>query len=175
MTQTYVALLRAVNVGGLTVPMVRLRELAADLGWTDLRTHLASGNLLLDASDPPAEVATRLATALRGEYGRPVPVLVRTPAQLAAALERAPGAFPGAAPNRVFLAFLDADPGPGADERLGSFDPDEHVHLGLELALHYPAGQARTRLTTSVLERRLGVVATVRGLRTIEGILAKVG
>ncbi len=41
-----VHLLRAVNVGGATLPMAELRELAADLGASDVRTHIASGNLL---------------------------------------------------------------------------------------------------------------------------------
>jgi len=173
MTTTHVALLRAVNVGGVTVPMARLRALAAGLGWHDVRTHLASGNLLLEASDHAEAVATRLGAALQAEFERPVPVLVRTPAQLELALANARAAFPAAAPGRVHVAFLDLNPGPGADDRLGLFAPDEHRHEGHELVLHYPEGQARTRLTTSVIERRLGVVATVRGLRTIEGILAK--
>lgn len=175
MTTTHVALLRAINVGGVSVPMARLRELAADLGWTDVATHLATGNLLLRTAESASAVAERLSARLRAEYAREVPVVVRTPAQLAAALERVRPVFPDAEPRRVQVAFLDRDPGAGADERLGDFAPDEHVHLGHELALHYPLGQARTRLTTTLIERRLGVVATVRGLGTIEGILALSG
>ena len=173
MTTTHVALLRAVNVGGVSVPMARLRALAADLGWTDVTTHLATGNLLLATADPSVSVAQRLSEALRAVIGREVPVVVRTPAQLAAALERVRPVFPDAEPGRVQIAFLDRDPGPNADERLGDFAPDEHRHLGCELALHYPRGQARSKLTTSVIERRLGVVATVRGTATVEGILAR--
>ena len=174
MTTTHVALLRAVNVGGLTVHMERLRELAVDLGWGEVATHLASGNLLLATDDSATVVAQSLAEALRRQFGRAVPVLIRTPGELADVLERAGPAFPHAAAGRVHVAFLDHDPG-HADDRLGDFAPDEHVHLGRELALHYPDGQARTKLTTAVIERRLGVVATIRGLRTIEGILARSG
>lgn len=169
---SHVALLRAINVGGVSVPMERLRTLATDLGWVDVATHLATGNLLLTTSESADTVAGRLSRALRGEFAREVPVLVRTPAQLADAVERVRPVFPGAEAGRVQVAFLDHDPGPAADERLGPFAPDEHVHLGSELALHYPHGLARSRLTTAVIERRLAVVATVRGLRTIEGILA---
>lgn len=173
MTTTHVALLRAVNVGRVSLPMAALRALAAGLGWTDVTTHLASGNLLLATDDPATSVAQRLSDALRTALGRDVPVVVRTPAQLADALERVRPVFPYAEPGRVQIAFLDRDPGPGADERLGDFAPDEHVHLGYDLALHYPRGQARSKLTTSAIERRLGVVATVRGTATVEGILAR--
>ena len=175
MTTTHVALLRAVNVGGVSLPMAGLRELAAGLGWTDVTTHLASGNLLLATDDPATSVALRLSDALRAALGREVQVVVRTPAQLADALERVRPGFPAAQPGRVQIAFLDRDPGPGADERLGDFAPDEHRHLGCELALHYPHGQARSKLTTNAIERRLGVVATVRGTATVEGILARTG
>jgi len=169
----HVALLRAINVGGVSVPMARLRELATDLGWTDVATHLATGNLLLRTRESASTVAERLSEALRAAYARDVPVVVRTLAQLAAALEHVRPVFPDAEPRRVHVAFLDREPGAGADERLGDFAPDEHLHLGRELALLYPHGLARSKLTTTVIERRLGVVATVRGLRTIEGILAR--
>jgi uncharacterized protein (DUF1697 family) len=173
MTHTYVALLRAINVGGLTVPMARLRALATGLGWTDVVTHLATGNLLLRSGESADAVAARLAHALAAEFGRPAPVVVRTPGQLVDLLERVRPVFPAAEAGRVHIAFLDADPGPGADERLGDFAPDEHRCLGTELALHYPHGLGRSALTTSVIERRLSVVATVRGVRTVEGILAR--
>lgn len=175
MTTTHVALLRAINVGGVTVPMEHLRDLAFELGWTDVLTYLGTGNLLLATDESASVVVDRLSTALRAEYARDVPVVVRTPDQLAATVDRVRPVFPHAEPRRVQIAFLDRDPGPGADERLGAFAPDEHVHLGGELALHYPNGQARTKLTTSVIERRLGVVATVRGLATIEGVLVRSG
>jgi len=175
MTTTHVALLRAINVGGVTVPMEHLRDLATELGWTDVITYLGTGNLLLTTDESATTVAQRLSAALRQEFARDVSVVVRTPAQLAAVLERVRPVFPHAQPRRVQVAFLDHDPGADADELIGPFPPEEHVHLGTELALHYPNGQARTKLTTTVIERRLGVVATVRGLGTIEGILLRSG
>ncbi|HEY5516509.1 MAG TPA: DUF1697 domain-containing protein [Pengzhenrongella sp.] len=175
MTTTHVALLRGINVGGVTVPMERLRKLATDLGWTGATTYLATGNLMLETCESSTTVAKRLSVALRTEFSRDVPVVVRTPAQLAEVLERARPVYPHAEPRRVQVAFLDRDPGTGADERLGDFAPDEHRHLGLELVLHYPHGQARTKLTTSVIERRLDVVATVRGLGTLDSLLARSG
>jgi len=175
MTTTHVALLRAINVGGVTVPMAHLRDLAFELGWTEAITYLGTGNLLVATTESATTVEQRLAEALRAEYARDVPVVVRTPAELAATLDRVRPVFPDAEARRVQIAFLDRDPGADADDRLGSFPPEEHVVVGTEIALHYPNGQARTTLTTSVIERRLDVVATIRGLATIEGILVRAG
>jgi uncharacterized protein (DUF1697 family) len=173
---SHVALLRGVNVGGVRVPMTRLRELATGLGWSDVATHLNSGNLLLGTDESAEVVRERLEAALRTEFGRSLPVVVRTPAQLEAALAGARPAFPDAEEKRLHLAFLSADPGADADDRLGDIPPEEHARLastGTEMVLHYPEGQARTKLTIDVLERRLGVTATVRGLGTVAGLIAR--
>jgi uncharacterized protein (DUF1697 family) len=173
---SHVALLRGVNVGGVRVPMARLRELATGLGWSDVATHLNSGNLLLSTDEPADTVAARLEEALRAEFGRTLPVLVRTPAQLEAALAGVRPAFPDAEEKRLHLAFLSADPGADADERLGDVPPEEHARLastGTEMVLHYPDGMGRTKLTLDLLERRLGVTATVRGLGTVAGLIAR--
>lgn len=174
---THVALLRGVNVGGVRVPMARLRELAADLGWSDVATHLNSGNLLLSTDESTTVVGERLEKALRAEFGRPLPVLVRTPAELEAALAAARPLFPEADEKRLHLAFLSADPGKDADEKLGEVPPEEHARAstGTEMVLHYPQGLGRSKLTLDLLERRLGVTATVRGLGTVAGLIERSG
>lgn len=80
---THVALLRAVNVGGLTVSMPDLREAAQDIGATDVATHLRSGNLLLTPGDheAPEATAASLRTSLARRGGADVDVVVLTAAQ----------------------------------------------------------------------------------------------
>ena len=56
---TFVALLRAVNVGGTKLPMADLRALLEGLGLTDVRTYLQSGNAVFDARDDGAGVGAR--------------------------------------------------------------------------------------------------------------------
>jgi uncharacterized protein (DUF1697 family) len=106
---TYVALLRAVNVGGTKLPMADLRTLLEGLGLTDVRTYLQSGNAVFDAGDDagtPMELANAIAMRIERDVGPRVGVLVLR----AAALEAVVAANP-------FLAAA-----PAAE---GSGEPDE--------------------------------------------------
>ena len=75
---TYVALLRAVNVGGTKLPMADLRALLEGLGLTDVRTYLQSGNAVFDARDdePASALATAIETRVERDLGPRVGVLV---------------------------------------------------------------------------------------------------
>lgn len=76
----YIALLRAINVGGRTVKMQRLREVFAELGLGNVRSYINSGNLFFDVDDDTdrAELTTRIETALLDALGYEVPVFLRT-------------------------------------------------------------------------------------------------
>src|SRR5580692_11549778 len=85
----YVVLLRAVNVGGNNkVPMARLRELAEQLGYSDIATYVQSGNLVLSAdTTKAAEVETAIADAIRDDLGVDVAVTARNRKELAAVID----------------------------------------------------------------------------------------
>ncbi|MEO8527534.1 MAG: DUF1697 domain-containing protein [Pseudolysinimonas sp.] len=65
----YVALLRGVNVGGVNIKMAELAEVIRGLGYDDVKTVLASGNVLLTTSDSAEDAKEKLETALRGHFG----------------------------------------------------------------------------------------------------------
>ena len=96
----YVALLRAVNVGGTgKLPMAELKAMGEDAGFGQVRTYIASGNLLFTSDLPEADVRAALERRLEIYAGKPVGVLVRTAAELAETLAHNPFAErPG---NRV--------------------------------------------------------------------------
>jgi uncharacterized protein (DUF1697 family) len=76
---SYVALLRAVNVGGTKLPMADLRALLEGLGLTNVRTYLQSGNAVFDAGDgtePAAALATAIEMRVERDIGPRVGVLV---------------------------------------------------------------------------------------------------
>jgi uncharacterized protein (DUF1697 family) len=78
----YVALLRGINVGGhRKVPMVALRDLAAELGFEDVRTYVASGNLVFAGAGDSAAIEARLERAIADRFGFPVDVVIRSAAQ----------------------------------------------------------------------------------------------
>lgn len=170
---SYAALLRAVNVGGATIAMADLRSIAVDAGFTDVRTHLNSGNLLFTAGrDAPRAHAATLSAALEALVGRPVPVILRTAAQLRRAADHAARAFPEADEKTLAVAFLDRPVLDVAPDRLGTFGDDRYLIDSDAVYLSYPHGQARTKLLIGVIEKQLGVVATARGVRSIRGMIA---
>ena len=141
----YVALLRAVNVGGAgKLPMARLLELCADAGFADARTYIASGNVIVRSAGSEPAVRDALAARLQADAGKPVGVLVRSAAELAALVSDNPFADqPG---NRVMAVFTDDTlPKHPLDGAAGI--GNEEVRLGPRaLFVFYPDGMARTRL-----------------------------
>ena len=127
---TYLVLLRGINVGGKNkVPMAPLRELLEELGYSDVSTYIASGNVILRSDRPPADVKREIGAALPKRFrldSELIAVLVLTHAELRTVVERKPRAF-GEEPgtyhsDAIFLIGLDAvkamevfDPHPDVD------------------------------------------------------------
>jgi uncharacterized protein (DUF1697 family) len=126
----YLVLLRGVNVGGKnSVPMGRLRELLEELGYSDVATYIASGNVTLSSDRSPAKVKLQIEQALPKTFrldSELIAVLVLTRAQLRAVVDHKPKGF-GEHPDRyhsdaIFLIGIDAatampvfSPRPGVD------------------------------------------------------------
>lgn len=89
---SYVALLRGINVGGnALIRMAELRECVAALGHEDVRTYIASGNVLFRSNErSAATLDARLEEALESRFGFPVRVVVRSAAEVARIVERIP-------------------------------------------------------------------------------------
>ena len=141
----YVALLRAVNVGGTgKLPMSALKGLCEKAGFRKVRTYIASGNVVFESGMTESRVKTALETALAVYAGKPVGVLVRTAAEMAAVLASNP--FPDATPSRTVVIFLDESPPDDSLERITGRD-DEEVRLGRrELYVRYGENMGRSKL-----------------------------
>jgi uncharacterized protein (DUF1697 family) len=157
---SYVGLLRAVNVGGTgKLPMTALRAMCEDCGFKDVRTYIASGNVVFKADLDGAAVQAKLEAALQAYSGKPVGVVVRTGAEMAAVLAANP--FVSAAPNRTVAIFLQARPPYPLDGVIGR--AREEIAVGLrEIYVHYPDGQADTKLKISVASS-----GTARNMNTV--------
>ncbi|MBV1707261.1 MAG: DUF1697 domain-containing protein [Hyphomicrobiales bacterium] len=163
---TFIALLRAVNVGGTgKLPMARLRALCADAGYANVRTYLASGNVIFDTSDTAASVKATLEAALEALVGKPVSVILRSGAQMAAVLVENP--FSNAPPDRTIAIFLDAPPPTTWREGI-SGRHDEHIAASLcEIYVHYPNG-----IGASKLRIRAAAAGTGRNMNTVANLAA---
>jgi uncharacterized protein (DUF1697 family) len=105
----YVALLRAMNVAGTgKLPMTELKRIGEECGFANVRTFIASGNLLFDSDLAEAEVQARVEARLEAFFGQPVPVFVRSAAEMAATAEANP--FDDDKPSRVMVHFIGEQP-----------------------------------------------------------------
>jgi uncharacterized protein (DUF1697 family) len=172
----YVVLLRAVNVGGHnSVPMPRLREIAAGLGYTDVATYVQSGNLVVGAARKrPADIQAAIADSLRRELDVDVDVVVRDRDELAATIAGNPFAEIADDPARMFVSFLTGQP---EAHRRDELDREEFLPERFEFGERcmyqwLPAGAGRSKLAAAPWERRLGVRGTARNWRTVTALLA---
>lgn len=174
---TFVALLRAVNVGGTgKLSMADLRKLLTGLCFQSVETYIQSGNAVFDATGSASTVHKALAAALEKRMGKPVGVLVRTHDQLTRAIAQNPYPAEAAADGaRVHAVFLSAPaPASAAAElnRVVAVNPkrrDRFHFSGDVLYLHLPDGAADTKFTPAVMNRAVGstVAATARNWNTV--------
>lgn len=176
---TYVAFLRAVNIGKRQMKMERLRKHLSDNGFTDVETHIASGNLKVTSTlRSDARVATVLHDLISEEFGFDVPVVVRRPAELgAAAAEVDALPSPLSAGARVYVAFLDGEPDPEGAATLDAWDATgerarvhgSHVVLWLDVSSHAAS------LTNARIEKLTKRVATTRDVKVVRALAEKWG
>jgi uncharacterized protein (DUF1697 family) len=105
----YVALLRAVNVGGTgKLPMAELRAMGKASGFANVRTFIASGNLLFESDQDEAIVKAAIEAQLAAYARKPVLVLIRTADEMRAVIAADP--FPDAHPSRHLVYFHSTPP-----------------------------------------------------------------
>lgn len=160
----YVAFLRAVNVGGTgKLPMAELRAMCESVGFTQVRTYIASGNVVFDSALDEPGVKRLLERCLATYANKPVGVLIRTGAELSAVLATNP--FKSTAPNRTVAIFLDAPPPADALDK-ASGQQQEEMALGTrEIYVHYGSGMASSKLkipaASAGTARNINTVATL--------------
>lgn len=170
-TQHFVALLRGVNIGGGNrVIMADLRRLAEGLGWQDVQSYIASGNLLFRTAGEAGSLADELRSAMARQLGVDVPVLVLPRDALHAALKACP--FAPEAGRHVQAFFLLSDAVTLDTDLLEKLRaPSETLTLGDRLAwLHTPEGMARSKLAGKLHKVVRGTEMTARNLNTLRAL-----
>ncbi|MFY2764682.1 DUF1697 domain-containing protein [Arenimonas sp. MALMAid1274] len=157
----YVALLRAVNVGGTgKLPMADLRALCESAGFSRVSTYIASGNVLFESAMSSLDARARLARALQDYAGKPVGVQLRQPADLARLRDGNP--WPGAAGNRVIVVFLEAPLPEGWESRVKGRGEEQLQAQADALYIHYGEGMRESKLVVPDAS-----VGTARNLNTV--------
>jgi uncharacterized protein (DUF1697 family) len=163
-----VALLRGINVGRAhQVDMPRLRKLLTERGHEDVRTHLRSGNVVLDSPMTETELAADLTAAITAEFGFDVPVVVRTGEELAAVVAGDPFATVATDPARYLVTFMAEPPEPARVDALPPPDKGDYLVRGRELYLWLPDGIQGTPLAAWKWDRLLARPGTARNWNTV--------
>jgi uncharacterized protein (DUF1697 family) len=174
----YVALLRAINVGGHTVKMDVLRKHFARMGFANVETFIASGNVLFDAKDDePAALEERIAYELEKSLGYAVGTFLRTGTELAAIVRHRPfdPAVIDPEQHALYIGFLPRKPSADTARKIVALRTpvDEfHVH---ERELYWGC---RGRFSDSVvsgniLDRTIAMPMTMRNITTVRKLAAK--
>ena len=143
--QRLVGLLRAVNVGGTgKLPMADLVALCREARFEDVRTYIASGNVVFSTALPIAEAKQALEARLQDYAGKPVPVILRTADEMQRILAANP--FADRDNKWTIVIFLDAAPPKDALEHATGVAGEEIVLGEREIYVFYGAGQGSSKL-----------------------------
>jgi uncharacterized protein (DUF1697 family) len=162
----FVVLLRAVNVGGTgKLPMSGLKRLCEKAGFRNVRTYIASGNVVAERDGGEAEAKAVLEAELRAYAGKPVGVIVRTAAEIAQVVADNP--FPNRSASQTVAIFLDHAPPPDALKDIKG-NTNEEVRLGARaIYVHYPDGIGRSKLRIAAARD-----GTARNMNTVAKLAA---
>jgi uncharacterized protein (DUF1697 family) len=167
-----VALLRAVNVGGLTLKMDRLRAVAEGLGWGQVRTHIASGNLLFSALGEDAALTADLERGLLAETGVSIPALVLSHAAFVARVAACPFAPDEGKHVHGLVLWGTATIDAARLEALRA--PSEALAQTPGMVwLHTPDGFGRSKLAERLDRVVQGSLYTARNLNTLQALVEK--
>ena len=174
---TYVALLRAVNVGGHNkIKMAELKRLFEEMGFGQVQTYIQSGNVLFTATEEEQPLRQRVEGAIEATFSFPVTVVLRTAAELQQLLAACPFASDALGEGESLCVSLLADePTQEGIERLLAYKApfDEYRVLGREVFLLYRQRMSDSKLQNNFLEQKLSVRSTARNWQTITALAAK--
>jgi uncharacterized protein (DUF1697 family) len=171
------AFLRALNVGGHTVTMERLREIFEQLGLRNVETFIASGNVVFDGGSPEEHaLRKRIEKHLHQSLGYEVVTLLRTERELGALVKGCPFTEAEvAAAQALNVALLQAPLRREAEARLQTLgtELDTFRASGREVWWLCQAKQSESTFSNAVFEKALGLKATFRSFNTLQRLAAK--
>ena len=174
---THIAFLRAINVGGRTVKMDHLRGIFESIGFSNIETFIASGNVIFDTKSKDAgKLEKIIEKKLKEELGFEVATIIRSDSELVEIANYQP--FPqsqmdsATALNVAFLSEPLDDKTKKALMILKTEIDDFHVH-GREVYWVCLKKQSESKFSNAVLEKTLGIKSTLRGLNTVRKMAEK--
>ena len=151
----YVALVRAVNLGaGSILPSAALAKIGKEIGFGEVRTFIASGNLLFTAEADEAAVAARVRQGVEAFLGKPALVLVRSAAEMAQIVRDNP--FPDDPGNRVVAFFLPDRPDQAMIDTATGVAAERMALGKREIVIAYDEGMGKSKLKLPAFKHGTG-------------------
>ena len=167
--ETYICILRGINVSGQKLlKMEELRKEFENLGFTNVKSYIQSGNVVFRSAWSTEKLVTSIKNMISDRFGYQVPVIIRTPLELEGLLKKNPFLKANADFSKLHVTFLSEVPEADKIKELSgqSFEDDFEIK-GNEIFLHCPNGYGRTRLTNTFFESKLKITATTRNWKTV--------
>lgn len=168
----FVSLFRGINVGGnRLVKMTDLKMLHELLGLKNVITYIQSGNVVFTSDDPNApQLQKDIENIFEEKFGFHSHVMVRSSSELQEIIAKNP--FQGQddkESKRLAVIFLATPPDKPAQEALlNSYIGSEEIFIfGKEVYIYYPEGMGRSKLTQTLLDKKLQTVGTARNWNTV--------
>jgi uncharacterized protein (DUF1697 family) len=172
----FIAFLRAINVGGRTVKMDRLRALFADAGFRNVETFIASGNVIFDSPrKTTAGIERKIEGVLREGLGYEVASFIRSPGELQAIVLHGRLSGETTAGTSVYVAFTRATPSAEAQSKLAALrsEIDDFIVEGREIYWISNTTMSQSTFSGALLERIIGMPATLRNITTVRKLADK--
>ncbi len=172
---TYVALLRGINVGGKhKLPMKELVEVFTAGKCNSVRTYIQSGNAVFTCSDATFRgLRPALEKKIESRFGFPAPVILRSREQVVQVVHNNPFLKAGKPEPTLHVMFLAEAP---RSDAISKLDPnrspgDEFRVAGSEIYLYLPNGAGNSKLTNAYFDAKLSTIGTGRNWATVLKLL----
>ncbi len=173
-TDTYIALLRGINVGGhRPLKMAKLQEMFGETGYKNVTTYIQSGNVVFDASaQNENDLAGKIKAQIKKVFDYEIPVIVRSATDLSTILEQMP--FAKKKGWKRYITFLSGQPNSQQQQMLEAQSSEIEIFRLTDRAVYIHVDKQTDKkplFSSNFIQKQLGIPATNRNLRTIRKIL----
>jgi uncharacterized protein (DUF1697 family) len=171
---TYIALLRGINVGGhKKVPMAELRELLENSGFENVVTYIQTGNVIFQTSESSIQnIEDIIQKAIMAHFGFDVSIIVKTPKDLQRIFDACP--FSEEKKKTSYFTMLHSTPDDElvkiASEKI--YEGEEYVIINDCIYFYCAKGYGQAKFNMNLFERKLKTASTSRNYRTMVKLLS---
>jgi len=169
--ETYISILRGINVGNKQVNMKELKALFEGLGFERVQTYIQSGNVIFQKEKTSElDLVGQLEKAISSKFGFDVPVIVRDTKEWEKTVNNNPFLKEkDIKTDKLHVTFLSEEPEKSNLDKANSYnyEPDRFIIIGKDVYVYCPNGYGITKINNAFFESKLKVSATTRNWKTV--------